>query len=126
MMDGEKGLRDALDTAFVSTRVATEEPGNLEEVLPVIVVRLAFGRDGAFWTKPVVTLDVDYFAATRQDARAGALAVGAWIHANIPGMATADGMFGNVATNVHPNRTPWSNPAVSRVTASYSIQLHSH
>lgn len=125
MIDAEKNLRDALAEAFDDARVATEEPGNLADVLPLIVVRLAFGRDGAFWTMPKVTLDVDYFDATRQDARAGALAVDEWVHQNLYGMTFEDGMFGAVETNVHPNRTPWANPNVTRFTGSYSIQLHS-
>lgn len=126
MMDGEKGLRDALAAEFTSARVATEVPGNLEDVLPCMVVRLAYGRTGPFFTKPTVTLDVDYFDATRQDARSGLLAVTNWIHQNIPGTDTADGMFGDVETVGHPFRAPWTNTNVSRFVSTHTIQLHSH
>lgn len=125
MIDAEKNLRDALATGFPDARVATEVPADLADVLPCIVVRLAFGRDGAYWTMPRVTLDVDYFAANRPDSRDGALAVDDWLHSNIYGMEFDDGSFGLIQTNVHPNRTPWANPNVSRFTGSYTIQTHS-
>lgn len=106
------------------THAGTETPANLQQVLDFIRVGRVTGPDDGVTDFPVV--DVDYFAATRDLAVAGADRVRDFLTLDSPyhvvqypgGRAVLD----RVATAVGPRQLPWLATGVVRITGTYRVE----
>lgn len=117
--DVENAVATWLRGRMPGVRVANEIPANLENVVPVVVVRVVpgGGNDRITDTCPV---DVECFGADR-DAM-WALAAQAHEHLLAASGAIAGGLLlDSVATQSRPGEVPYGNPGVRRAIASYEV-----
>ncbi|MDH6625726.1 alkanesulfonate monooxygenase SsuD/methylene tetrahydromethanopterin reductase-like flavin-dependent oxidoreductase (luciferase family) [Streptomyces sp. LBL] len=98
---------------------ASETPGDLEELLPVIRIERGGGDDERFSVHPRVYVDV--FAATADEARTLANSLRDAL------LALRGPVNGAVIRHVRcdsgPSRQPWANEAVHRRGATYTVSL---
>lgn len=120
----ETVLVTALAAQFPAARVLTETPANLVEVLPCIQVTRFGGVDDVL-SFDEATLDVDVYAATRDDARSLGEQVRGYLRGELPGQTVAGAFVLRVRTLSAPSWTPHTNTGLRRFTSSYQIRLHS-
>jgi hypothetical protein len=124
-VDVEALLVDWIKTlGFVN--VVTEQPPNLQFVMPLVVVERFGGQDGQY-TLDVANVDVDVFAADRPSAKTQSEFIRQQIRLHLPGYQTAHTVVGRVETISAPIHAPYdSTNRVRRFTAAYRIYLHQH
>lgn len=120
----ESVLKAALAAAFPTTRIATETPANLADVLPCIVVNRISGSEDAVWTFDNANVDFDCYAADRIEARTLAESVRTWVRRDLPGQTFAGAFIARTRTIMAPVWTPYDNTDVRRFTYAASIRLH--
>jgi hypothetical protein len=121
--DVEAMLTGWLRTELAGPKVVTDLPGNLEDVLPVVqVIRIGGGRVNRFLIRP--RIDVDCFAATREQAADLANQVEHLLAAVLRGVAVTGGVFGDVDIEAGASWRPDPNPRTRRygVTASITVR----
>ncbi|MFE3122362.1 hypothetical protein ACFXHD_02960 [Streptomyces hydrogenans] len=107
-----------------ATRVLTELPANLGDILPVVQVqRLPGGGDDGFRLDRALA-SIDVYAATRGDASTLAELVRDDLINHLPGTQTARAVFGRVATVSAPAWRPYENPGLRRSGATYELFFH--
>ncbi|MFI9237821.1 hypothetical protein [Streptomyces sp. NPDC053079] len=125
--DAEAALIAWLPRLLDGMRVCTDTPANLETVLPLVRLYRSGGTDDGFRLDAAV-VEVDVFAGTRAQAVALAARLRALLLEHLPGStisaATGDVVVTACSTTAAPAVRPWTNPAVVRVGATYSVRLH--
>lgn len=98
---------------------AAETPADLEDTLPMIRVERIGGPDDRFSQSPRVAVDV--FAATADEARTLAGQVRdalVFMRGSVPGAVVR-----SVRCDAGPSRQPWTNEAIHRRGATYTVSL---
>ena len=116
-----------LKTVVGLTNVVTEQPTNLQFVLPLHVVERFGGGDTGELGLDVANVDIDTFAADRTTAKNTAELVRWWLRMKLPGWRSLDGrtVVSRVETIQAPTNRPWdSRNAVRRFGGTYRIHLH--
>lgn len=116
-------IRDWLNTRFAPARVVTETPADLASVLPCIQVSVFGGGDDVAGIDDT-NFDIDYFAADRTTARAGAESVRGALRFELPGQQLDTAFVLELLTISKPSYVPYDNPNLRRFVASYRIRLH--
>jgi hypothetical protein len=124
LVSAESLVRGWLAEQFTPTRVVTELPANLGDVVPVIQVTRFGGSDDVI-VLDNAHIDVDTFAATRDDARTLAEQVRTALRLHLPGVTTGGGVVTSVTTMSAPRWVPYDNTNLRRFVASYRITIHS-
>jgi len=124
LVAAESVIHAWLAQEFAPTRVSTETPANLADVLPYIKVE-RFGGSDALLVLDAANIDVEVFAADRTAARSLAEEVRTSLRSNLPGQSVAGGFVADVATISAPTRAPYDNTAMRRFVASYRITIRS-
>jgi len=124
LVAAEAFVRTWLAAQFPSARVVTELPANLGDVLPVIQVT-RFGGSDDFLTLDAANIDIDTFAASRDDARSLGEQVRTALRLHFPGYAAGGGAVQSVTTISAPRWVPYDNTGLRRFVASYRITIHS-
>lgn len=124
LVDAELFVRDWLGIRFPDARLCTETPANLASVLPCIKVERIGGSDSENVRLDDAILDVEYFAATRDDARKGAEEVRYALRNEMPGDFISGAAVQYVRTSVAPSWAPYDNTSLRRFVATYLIRLH--
>lgn len=117
---------------FASARVLSEPPANLQEELPVIVIKPYGGSDPQLTiSRPLV--DFDVYAATWADAETLSLELHDALRIELPGtlvelpagsVAPAGRVsVSKVSTSSLPSQRPTSDPKIRRCGASYEIRM---
>jgi hypothetical protein len=101
-----------------------ETPPDLENRLPFVRVERIGGPDERFSAHPRIAVDV--FAATADEARTLAGRVsGLLLFLRGPVGGPVEGaVIRNVRCDAGPSRQPWSNPAIYRRGATYTVSLY--
>jgi hypothetical protein len=126
-VDAEAVLRTLLAANFSPPRVGVVLPADLADQLPFIrVVRIGGPVTGV--RTEVARVDVDFFAANRPDAKAGARAVQFFLTNQAAGTTVTldDGSAGvvlSVACPSGPAWLPYANPNVFRFGAHYAVAV---
>lgn len=118
MADVESVLAPWLESRF-GVFCAAETPADLEDILPMIRVERVGGADGRFGQQPGVAVDV--FAVTADEARTLSNQVRealVFLTGPVPGA-----VIRSVRCISGPSRLPWSNEAVHRRGATYTVSL---
>lgn len=122
--DIEIELVTYLADLLAGVRLCTELPANLVDVLPLVQVQRVGGDDdGARLDRALV--DVDVFAATRQDAFSLSRTVHDALIVQLRGTMTAGAVFGRVATVSAPAWRPYENTGGRRIGGTYELFFHS-
>lgn len=122
--DIEALLHDWLTSVLGYENVTFELPTNLVFVMPLVVVE-RFGGADATITLDQPTVDIDVFAASREDARAHAESIRQALRTKLPGRTFRGAVVQRVRTISGPTKAPYdSRGTVRRFTAAYQIQLH--
>jgi hypothetical protein len=115
--DLETAIRTALaDLVTDLAHTGTVTPADLQQRLPFIRVRRFGGTDDRLTDQARV--DVDYFAASRAAAWAGAEAVRQRLISRPLRVGAV--VIDQVTTTTAPIEVPWDDPNVRRVTAAYT------
>lgn len=103
--------------------VRDELDNRLLEELPTVQIEVAGGDDdGIRLDRPLV--DVNVYAATRDEAFDLARAVRQAYLTELAGSQTANAVFGRITTISRPAARPYENTALRRVGATYQMHLH--
>ncbi|MEU2514312.1 phage tail termination protein [Streptomyces syringium] len=125
--DAEAALIAWLPHHLDGTRVCTDAPANLETVLPLVRLYRSGGTDDGFRLDTAV-VEVDAFAGTRAEAVRLATRVRTLLLDHLSGTSTAPAtgpvVFTACATVAAPAVRPWTNAAVVRIGATYTVRLH--
>lgn len=124
-VEAELALVTAAKAKFTGTRVATETPGNLADVLPCIVISRFGGVEDEVYTFDNPNVDFECYAATRAAARTLAHQVRTWVRKELPGTSISGAAVSRTRTISGPAWTPYDNTGVRRFTYSATIRLHS-
>lgn len=124
-VEAEPALVAAAKAKFTGTRIATETPANLADVLPCIVITRFGGTEDTFYTFDNPSIDFDCYAATRKAARTLAHQVRTWVRQELPGSTIGGAFVLRTQTISGPIWTPYENTNVRRFTYSAQIRLHS-
>lgn len=109
-----KGIRPRLD----GVRVTDEVPARVEDLVPVVVVRIAGGADDRI--SDTVTVDTEAFGADRAAMWQLAERTRAAVHALAATMAGGV-VIDTVDTEQRPVEVPYGNPGVRRAVATYRL-----
>ncbi|GAA2108207.1 hypothetical protein [Streptomyces synnematoformans] len=121
--DVEVELVALLGAALTGTRLCTELPADLLDVLPVLQVqRVPGGGDDGFRLDRAL-VDADAYAATRAGASQLARTARA-VLLGLPGTTTTAAVFGRVRTVAAPAWRPYENPGLRRMGTTYELLFH--
>lgn len=123
--DSEQVTRTLLATAFTPTRVGTQTPADLQDVLPFIEVSLVDGHSDTPLLETAI-VDVDVYADTYDAAMALAKQVQFFLSVRARGQNVGSASIRNVDCTSIPRSRPWADTAVFRVGATYSVGVHGH
>ncbi|WP_275558485.1 hypothetical protein [Streptomyces sp. 5-6(2022)] len=123
-VDVEVLLIGWLQARFPDAVVRDELDNNLADELPTIQVEQVpgGGDDGFRLTRTLV--DVDVYAATKDEAVALAQEIRGRLARELSGSSTDSAVVGRVGVESLPARRPYENTGLRRVGATYSIFLH--
>lgn len=112
-------LRDRLGA--LAERVLTDLPADLEAHLPTVALARTGGGADRFRDLPVV--DVDVYAATRQQAVELANLINDLMLHQLPGAAGSGATVQTVAVQVGPRRLPYDNPVMTRYSQTVRLAV---
>jgi hypothetical protein len=124
LVSAEGFIRDWLAAQFAPTRVVTELPANLADVVPLLQVT-RFGGQDDFITLDAANIDIDAFAVGRDAARTLAEQARTAVRLHLPGYASGGAAVQSVTTISAPRWVPYDNTSLRRFVASYRITIHS-
>jgi hypothetical protein len=124
-VEAEEALRIAAAAKFTTSRVATETPSKLAEVLPCIVIQRFGGLEDEVYTFDNANVDFEVYAATRAAARTLAYQVRTWVRKDLPGSIISGAAVSRTRTISGPAWTPYENTKVRKFIYSAAIRLHS-
>lgn len=102
--------------------VGTETPPDLHDILPFVRVGRVGGADQAGTDFALV--DVDFFAATRNEAWEGSESIRSFLtHPPDGYLLVGAVLLDRVSTSVGPRQTPWLNPHLTRFTTTYRVEV---
>lgn len=107
----------------LDVRHVTELPANLADVLPVNQLQRVGGDDDGFRLDRAL-VDVDTYAASREDASELARQTRDELVLRLRGVKTAATVFAGVSTVSAPSWRPYENVALRRMGATYEIYFH--
>lgn len=116
-------LPPAIRTQFPSVRVVTETPADLASTVPLVRV-VGIGGTGDQYQFDSPRVDLDAFAATRDEARTLAQSLHDWLLRDLPGQMLADSFVLDVTEFLSPTWTPYENTNVRRFVLSVELRLH--
>ena len=119
----ETVLVEYLTGKFPDAFVCTETPDNLEEVLPAIQVERIGGTDSVI-TLDVARVDVDVFAASREDARNLSEEVRSLLRNDLIGLTISGAVVADVVTVSAPAKQFWDSTTLRRFVATYEATIH--
>lgn len=112
-----------LTPRYLSARVSTERPADLNGALPYVqIVGIGGSSDAYRFSLPRV--DVDVFAATRAAARDLAEQIERDLLENLPGDSVNGVGVLQVSSSMSPTWTPDDNTNIRRFTLSIGLRLH--
>ena len=120
-VDVEKGLIDWLAAHFPSARVCAELPAELP-AQTIQVVRFGGGRPSVPFDE--ANVDIDCYAATREQARVLAEQVCSAVMYVLPGYKANGAIYLSADCFSAPSWAPYDNTNVRRMTAAYRLRTH--
>jgi hypothetical protein len=111
------------DRAPDGTVVRDELDNDLLGELPTWQVQRVGGDDDGIRLDRAL-VDVDVYAATRDDALAQSKMIRGWLLRALRGSATTGAVFGRVSTVAAPTVRPYENVGLRRVGATYEVFFH--
>lgn len=108
----------------LGSRVLTDLPADLDDVLPIVQVQRIGGSDDSFRLDRAL-VDVDTYASSRQAASQLLSATRALVLGQLPGAVTTAAVFTAARTISAPAWRPYENQTLRRFGATFELFFHS-
>lgn len=124
LVDIELELITRATAKFPDAVVRDELDNTLLNELPTIQIQQVPGGDDDGFRLARMFVDIDVYAATREDAISLARDVHAWVTGELPGSSSSSIVFGRAGALALPAPRDYENTALRRVGATYAIFCH--